>query len=270
LFDSSFCKKDRLDKPDESLGLRSLLFFTGDCLCHDIQMKNIFLLGLLCFTSSLSLAAGASSSKNKGVEFRIHYGLTSNSSSSFDDKMETYLKGVPNIKGPQITGADLTYQINEIVLGLRFESFTLTDSTLSQQSGISAPIKQIDTELIGSRGGFLLGWRPVQWSKGYIGLTTHFLQSLGMNYTINTKNTTTNATEKFTYSGSADFGFGGGIEIGALVQDKYKVGIEVGSTTYTSKTFTDSSGAELVNTNGEKASIDFSGLYGKFLIGATF
>lgn len=233
-------------------------------------MRNFIIL-LISILGSSSVFAASKSSSKKAFEFRAHYSLYNTSNNkAFDDEVDTYVQETPDIQLPTGLGIDLTYQIDEIVIGARLELIEFKKSTYGQQAGIGAPIKKIDAELDGGRMGFLLGWRPIQWSKGYIGLMTHILPLSNAELTLDTQNTTTNAKEKLSFKSSGGNSFGAGLEGGVYVQDQFKAGVELGYTSFKSKSVADNTGADLVDGNGDKVNMDFSGPYGKFFVSADF
>lgn len=225
---------------------------------------------LVFFFSFNCFASKKSSGKASPFEFRIHYGIQNSDTKAFDEKMESYSTGVPDTKSPNFTGADTTYQIDEVVVGLRIETFEFSDANYSRQLGISANIEKIDVELSGLRAGFLLGWRPLQTKDFFIGLMTHYMPISIIDYTLTAKNTTTNAVEVDKFEGVTNSSFGAGLETGVYVKDQFKIGLEGGYTVFSARAFTDKSKNEILDTNSNPVTMSFSGPYGKLIVGANF
>lgn len=209
------------------------------------------------------------SSSNK-FEVRALTGYTFGNPHAFNDKMETYVTGVPDIATATISGIDFLYQPTDMVYGLRFETIEFKKSLYANQYGSTATIKYIEASLSGGRVSLLAGWRPIQSSFGYIAFMTHLSKITSMDFSFTAKNTTTNAIDTYKFSGSTDTGYGGSIEFALVADNKFKGGIEVGQTVFISKKFTDSSGTELQDSSGNSISMDFSGLYVRILAAASF
>lgn len=230
-------------------------------------MKSLVALFVLLFASPFASAATSTASSNSRWEGRAHYGAFLTKPNDFNDQMEGFVTGVPDLEAPKISGVDILLKLNSAVLGLRYEVLKYDKAGNGR---ISGALVNTQTNLDGMRVDLLGGWRFYNSTSGYAGILAHYGVMTDVKYKITSTNVGSSTVHEDKFSGKPDSTYGAGIEGGVYLQQKFILGAEVGYTSYLVSKFNDDSDAEVLDKNSKSIKMDLSGGYYKVFIGMTF